>query len=156
MDGWFVNERMVCCMQFSMLWTDLTQNLFSDLHMTFHYSLCFRRLSALTAITQDFCCGVSPPEVKGLNKASEMSWRAQAFSGLIRLFCFFLWKLTVSLLCFLLQADAKMVCDVVSRMEDTEPYSAELLGAMMRLWADSGIQECFSRAREYQLNDSAQ
>lgn len=49
-----------------------------------------------------------------------------------------------------------MVCDVVSRMEDTEPYSAELLGAMMRLWADSGIQECFSRAREYQLNDSAQ
>uniref|UniRef100_A0A3Q2EDG9 G protein subunit alpha o1 n=1 Tax=Cyprinodon variegatus TaxID=28743 RepID=A0A3Q2EDG9_CYPVA len=53
-------------------------------------------------------------------------------------------------------ADAKMVCDVVSRMEDTEPYSAELLGAMMRLWADSGIQECFSRAREYQLNDSAQ
>uniref|UniRef100_A0A4W6DD05 Guanine nucleotide binding protein (G protein), alpha activating activity polypeptide O, a n=1 Tax=Lates calcarifer TaxID=8187 RepID=A0A4W6DD05_LATCA len=53
-------------------------------------------------------------------------------------------------------ADAKMVCDVVSRMEDTEPYSAELLSAMMRLWSDSGIQECFSRAREYQLNDSAQ
>uniref|UniRef100_A0A8C5H395 Guanine nucleotide-binding protein G(o) subunit alpha n=1 Tax=Gouania willdenowi TaxID=441366 RepID=A0A8C5H395_GOUWI len=54
------------------------------------------------------------------------------------------------------KADAKMVCDVVSRMEDTEPYSAELLSAMMRLWSDSGIQECFSRAREYQLNDSAQ
>ncbi|GAA6092077.1 guanine nucleotide binding protein (G protein), alpha activating activity polypeptide O, a isoform X1 [Tachysurus ichikawai] len=56
----------------------------------------------------------------------------------------------------LVTADAKMVCDVVSRMEDTEPYSPELLTAMMRLWADSGIQECFSRAREYQLNDSAQ
>ncbi|XP_062276020.1 guanine nucleotide-binding protein G(o) subunit alpha-like isoform X2 [Scomber scombrus] len=56
----------------------------------------------------------------------------------------------------LYEADAKMVCDVVSRMEDTEPYSAELLSAMMRLWSDSGIQECFSRAREYQLNDSAQ
>uniref|UniRef100_A0A8P4GLV6 Guanine nucleotide-binding protein G(O) subunit alpha n=1 Tax=Dicentrarchus labrax TaxID=13489 RepID=A0A8P4GLV6_DICLA len=54
------------------------------------------------------------------------------------------------------KADAKMVCDVVSRMEDTEPYSAELLSAMIRLWSDSGIQECFSRAREYQLNDSAQ
>ncbi|MBN3321054.1 GNAO protein, partial [Atractosteus spatula] len=52
-------------------------------------------------------------------------------------------------------ADAKMVCDVVSRMEDTEPYSPELLTAMMRLWADSGIQECFNRSREYQLNDSA-
>uniref|UniRef100_A0A8D3ARD6 Guanine nucleotide-binding protein G(O) subunit alpha n=1 Tax=Scophthalmus maximus TaxID=52904 RepID=A0A8D3ARD6_SCOMX len=54
------------------------------------------------------------------------------------------------------KADAKMVCDVVSRMEDTEPYSAELLSAMIRLWSDAGIQECFSRAREYQLNDSAQ
>uniref|UniRef100_A0A8C8FBH9 Uncharacterized protein n=1 Tax=Oncorhynchus tshawytscha TaxID=74940 RepID=A0A8C8FBH9_ONCTS len=54
------------------------------------------------------------------------------------------------------KADAKLVCDVVSRMEDTEPYSPELLGAMIHLWSDSGIQECFSRAREYQLNDSAQ
>ncbi|XP_073461598.1 guanine nucleotide-binding protein G(o) subunit alpha isoform X2 [Aquarana catesbeiana] len=53
------------------------------------------------------------------------------------------------------RADAKMVCDVVSRMEDTEPFSPELLSAMMRLWADSGIQECFNRSREYQLNDSA-
>ncbi|XP_077787881.1 guanine nucleotide-binding protein G(o) subunit alpha isoform X3 [Podarcis muralis] len=54
------------------------------------------------------------------------------------------------------RADAKMVCDVVSRMEDTEPFSPELLSAMMRLWADSGLQECFNRSREYQLNDSAQ
>lgn len=54
------------------------------------------------------------------------------------------------------QADAKLVCDVVSRMEDTEPYSAELLTAMKRVWADAGTQECFNRAREYQLNDSAQ
>lgn len=54
------------------------------------------------------------------------------------------------------QADAKLVCDVVSRMEDTEPYSAELLTAMKRVWTDAGTQECFSRAREYQLNDSAQ
>ncbi|KAG8143917.1 hypothetical protein E2320_001060 [Naja naja] len=38
-----------------------------------------------------------------------------------------------------------MVCDVVSRMEDTEPFSPELLSAMMRLWSDSGLQECFNR-----------
>ncbi|XP_006882581.1 PREDICTED: guanine nucleotide-binding protein G(o) subunit alpha isoform X5 [Elephantulus edwardii] len=31
----------------------------------------------------------------------------------------------------------------------------DLLSAMMRLWGDSGIQECFNRSREYQLNDSA-
>lgn len=53
------------------------------------------------------------------------------------------------------QADAKMVLDVIARMEDTEPFSEELLAAMKRLWADSGVQECFGRSNEYQLNDSA-
>jgi len=56
--------------------------------------------------------------------------------------------------CFL-QSDAKMVVDVITRMEDTEPFSEELLAAMKRLWTDSGVQECFSRSNEYQLNDSA-
>ena len=53
------------------------------------------------------------------------------------------------------EGDAKMVMDVVSRMEDTEPFSEELLAGMKRLWGDSGAQECFSRSNEYQLNDSA-
>lgn len=26
---------------------------------------------------------------------------------------------------------------------------------MKKLWADPGVQTCFSRSREYQLNDSA-
>ncbi|XP_026527882.1 guanine nucleotide-binding protein G(o) subunit alpha isoform X5 [Notechis scutatus] len=34
--------------------------------------------------------------------------------------------------------------------------TADLLSAMIRLWSDSGLQECFNRSREYQLNDSAQ
>ena len=54
-----------------------------------------------------------------------------------------------------LQGDAKMVMDVVSRMEDTEPFAEELLAGMKRLWVDKGVQECFSRSNEYQLNDSA-
>ena len=54
-----------------------------------------------------------------------------------------------------LQSDAKMVLDVIARMEDTEPFSEELLHAMKRLWSDTGVQECFSRSNEYQLNDSA-
>uniref|UniRef100_A0A7E4VQ98 Guanine nucleotide-binding protein G(O) subunit alpha n=7 Tax=Rhabditida TaxID=6236 RepID=A0A7E4VQ98_PANRE len=53
------------------------------------------------------------------------------------------------------ESDAKLVMDVVARMEDTEPFSDDLLAAMKRLWADSGVQECFSRSNEYQLNDSA-
>lgn len=56
---------------------------------------------------------------------------------------------------YLIQGDAKMVMDVVSRMEDTEPFSEELLAGMKRLWVDKGVQECFSRSNEYQLNDSA-
>jgi guanine nucleotide-binding protein G(o) subunit alpha len=54
-----------------------------------------------------------------------------------------------------LQSDTKLVMDVVSRMEDTEPFSDELLQAMKRLWADAGVLECFARSNEYQLNDSA-
>jgi guanine nucleotide-binding protein G(o) subunit alpha len=53
------------------------------------------------------------------------------------------------------QSDAKMVVDVITRMEDTEPFSEELLAAMKRLWSDAGVQECFGRSNEYQLNDSA-
>ena len=53
------------------------------------------------------------------------------------------------------ESDAKAVFDVVSRMEDTEPFSDELLAGMMRLWNDQGVQECFARSNEYQLNDSA-
>lgn len=53
------------------------------------------------------------------------------------------------------ESDAKLVYDVVSRMEDTEPFSDDLLNGMIRLWSDSGVQECFGRSNEYQLNDSA-
>ncbi|CAH0391305.1 unnamed protein product [Bemisia tabaci] len=53
------------------------------------------------------------------------------------------------------ETDAKMVFDVIQRMEDTEPFSEELLAAMKRLWVDTGVQECFGRSNEYQLNDSA-
>jgi len=56
---------------------------------------------------------------------------------------------------YLLQSDAKMVLDVIARMEDTEPFSEDLLVAMKRLWLDPGVQECFGRSNEYQLNDSA-
>lgn len=52
------------------------------------------------------------------------------------------------------QADAKMVCDVVSRMEDTEPFSRAAL-RHDRLWGDSGIQECFNRSGSISSADSA-
>jgi len=45
--------------------------------------------------------------------------------------------------------------DKISRMADTEPFEPELLEAMKRLWTDGGVQTCFHRSNEYQLNDSA-
>ena len=36
--------------------------------------------------------------------------------------------------------DAKMIFDIVSRMEDTEAFSPEVKDALSRLWTDSGIQ----------------
>lgn len=53
------------------------------------------------------------------------------------------------------EQDAQMVSDIVTRMEDTEPFSEEFLLAMKRLWTDEGVQLCFQRSNEYQLNDSA-
>lgn len=53
------------------------------------------------------------------------------------------------------EQDAKMVFDIVTRMEDTEPFSEEFLMTMKRLWTDAGVQQCFQRSNEYQLNDSA-
>ncbi|KAL7056713.1 hypothetical protein AAHC03_020632 [Spirometra sp. Aus1] len=51
--------------------------------------------------------------------------------------------------------DAKTVLEVIQAMQDMAPFSPELLAAMKRLWVDSGVQQCFSRSNEYQLNDSA-
>lgn len=76
-----------------------------------------------------------------LNKENHSYWPVLGTSGL-KIILFF-------------QTDAKMVFDVIQRMEDTEPFSEELLSAMKRLWADLGVQECFGRSNEYQLNDSA-
>lgn len=33
--------------------------------------------------------------------------------------------------------------------------TGELAGVIQRLWKDGGVQACFGRSREYQLNDSA-
>lgn len=64
-------------------------------------------------------------------------------------------SLQISFADYAREQDAKMVFDIVTRMEDTEPFSEEFLQAMKRLWIDEGVQKCFQRSNEYQLNDSA-
>ena len=44
---------------------------------------------------------------------------------------------------------------ITARHADTEPFSPGLLASMRRLWTDQGVQLCFKRSSEYQLNDSA-
>lgn len=51
--------------------------------------------------------------------------------------------------------DAKKLFALANTVEDTDELSFDLSGVMKRLWKDQGVQLCFSRSREYQLNDSA-
>uniref|UniRef100_A0A8C6PQG5 Adenylate cyclase-inhibiting G alpha protein n=1 Tax=Nothobranchius furzeri TaxID=105023 RepID=A0A8C6PQG5_NOTFU len=50
--------------------------------------------------------------------------------------------------------DARQLFALASTTEEGV-MSAELSAVISRLWSDSGVQGCFDRSREYQLNDSA-
>lgn len=54
----------------------------------------------------------------------------------------------------LLQDDARELFALAGSMEDVK-FTPELVSIMKRLWNDNGVQNCFARSREYQLNDSA-
>ncbi|KAL3318401.1 Guanine nucleotide-binding protein G(k) subunit alpha [Cichlidogyrus casuarinus] len=42
-----------------------------------------------------------------------------------------------------------------AREVETGIFPRQLAEVMQRLWLDDGLQACFKRSREYQLNDSA-
>eukprot|EP00118_Oscarella_pearsei_P024958 m.307204 g.307204 ORF g.307204 m.307204 type:complete len:355 (+) comp42013_c0_seq1:57-1121(+) len=50
--------------------------------------------------------------------------------------------------------DARKLFSIASRGDDTD-FTPETVGIMRKLWTDGGVQGCFKRSREYQLNDSA-
>lgn len=54
-----------------------------------------------------------------------------------------------------LQDDARQLFALAGNAEEGD-LTQDLAAIMKRLWKDSGVQECFSRSREYQLNDSAE
>lgn len=65
---------------------------------------------------------------------------------------------TVSLECVpvhCVQKDARQFFTIVNSADDV-PINSELAAIMKRLWKDGGVQECFHRSREYQLNDSTE
>ncbi|XP_028401317.1 guanine nucleotide-binding protein G(i) subunit alpha [Dendronephthya gigantea] len=51
--------------------------------------------------------------------------------------------------------DARNLFALSGGMDDVD-FNDQIVSLMKRLWSDSGVQACFGRAREYQLNDSAQ
>ena len=53
------------------------------------------------------------------------------------------------------QEDARKVITVASQTDDIK-FTVDFVAQMKRLWADEGVHKCFERAREYQLNDSAE
>uniref|UniRef100_A0A8B9L4E1 Adenylate cyclase-inhibiting G alpha protein n=1 Tax=Astyanax mexicanus TaxID=7994 RepID=A0A8B9L4E1_ASTMX len=52
-------------------------------------------------------------------------------------------------------SDAARALDLNGYDEPAACCQNELAGIIQRLWKDGGVQACFSRSREYQLNDSA-
>ena len=50
--------------------------------------------------------------------------------------------------------DAQVFLEITSKYGDNQ-ISCQLGEIMGRIWKDEGVQNCFSRSREYQLNDSA-
>ncbi|KAM4532239.1 guanine nucleotide-binding protein G(q) subunit alpha-like [Fundulus diaphanus] len=50
------------------------------------------------------------------------------------------------------KANADLVCGVEA--ESLETLRTQYVDALKRLWSDPGIQNCYSRRREYQLSDS--
>jgi len=53
-----------------------------------------------------------------------------------------------------MQDDARQLFSLAGA--DDGELTVEMADMMKRLWKDSGVQDCFKRAREYQLNDSAE
>uniref|UniRef100_H2YCI9 Uncharacterized protein n=1 Tax=Ciona savignyi TaxID=51511 RepID=H2YCI9_CIOSA len=51
--------------------------------------------------------------------------------------------------------DARQLFSLAGSLDDGE-MTQELGDCMKRMWSDKGVQVCFSRSREFQLNDSAQ
>ncbi|KAJ8259802.1 hypothetical protein GJAV_G00173610 [Gymnothorax javanicus] len=51
--------------------------------------------------------------------------------------------------------DARQLFALSAAAEEQGLLPEDLAKVIHRLWADSGVQGCFTRAREYQLNDSA-
>ncbi|KAK3557116.1 hypothetical protein QTP70_024647 [Hemibagrus guttatus] len=51
--------------------------------------------------------------------------------------------------------DARQLFALSAAAEEQGILPDDLANVIRRLWADSGVQGCFSRSREYQLNDSA-
>ncbi|KAM4721316.1 guanine nucleotide-binding protein G(i) subunit alpha-2 [Rhinophrynus dorsalis] len=51
--------------------------------------------------------------------------------------------------------DARQLFALSCTAEEQGILPDDLAGVIRRLWADQGVQACFNRSREYQLNDSA-
>lgn len=56
---------------------------------------------------------------------------------------------------FSLQDDARQLFSLSCTAEEQGIMPEDLANVIRRLWADNGVQACFNRSREYQLNDSA-
>ncbi|KAH3866393.1 hypothetical protein DPMN_029456 [Dreissena polymorpha] len=59
------------------------------------------------------------------------------------------------MICLFLQSNASLVRQIDHEHETVSTFEHQYVDAIKALLADSGIQECYDRRREYQLTDSA-
>lgn len=95
----------------------------------------------------------------GYGHADQQVTTAEKDLNVCRVNCFRVRPLNITCMCLCplgsaLQDDARKLMHLADTIEEgTMPK--ELSEIILRLWKDSGIQACFDRASEYQLNDSA-
>ena len=56
---------------------------------------------------------------------------------------------------FYLQESAEVVLDLYKNLPTGSKLPLNVKEALTLLWEDNGVKECYRRALEYQLNDSA-
>lgn len=66
-----------------------------------------------------------------------------------------IWRSICFFFVYSCQDDARQLFALSAAAEEQGMLPEDLSNVIQRLWADGGVQSCFTRAREYQLNDSA-
>ncbi len=142
-----------------------------------HYNLFFRRrrirqkhhsqaaqVSSKVAISYSIICYLQPLfsnsnfriiHIDGYDKEECRQFRRVIYANTIQSLSAILQAMELLGIGFALPESRELAHRYASLLEQSYSITPELAAIMKVLWLDGGVQACFRRAREYQLNDSA-